>query len=451
MKMPRWSWVVIIVLMIGLAGTTFWGYKEHEDKNAVLIQAENTYQRSFHELTYNIDLLYEKIGTTLAMNSKDSLSPQLVEIWRLTSEAMSNVGQLPLTLLPFNKTEEFLSNIGDFTYRTAARDLDKDPLSDEELKTLKNLYKQSEEIKDELRTVQHAVLDNNLKWMDVQLALATNEEQEDNTIIDGLKTVEKKVEGYSEGNEDASLLGTRNEEHKYLNINADKISEDEAINKSTSLFEVNDERKIDISKSGDGADLPLYSVAYEEGDKNVHLDMSQHGGYPISMLVSRSMGEQTISLHDGLSEAEKYIKDQSFKNMSLFRSSQYDSVGVYSFLYEENSIRMYPDAIEVKVALDDGEILGLSAQNYFMNHKKRDIPKPKITENDAREKVNPNVKIQEKFLAVIDNELGNEVLTYEFLGTMGGKTYRIFINALDGTEERIEKLERKEINFAQSF
>ena len=44
---------------------------------------------------------------------------------RLTSEARSDVGQLPLTLMPFNKTEEFLANIGDFSYRAAIRDLEK--------------------------------------------------------------------------------------------------------------------------------------------------------------------------------------------------------------------------------------------------------------------------------------------------------------------------------------
>src|SRR5699024_4529427 len=146
---------------------------EHQEKNAVLIQAENTYQRAFHELSYHVDLLHDKIGTALAMSSKESLSPQLVEIWRLTSEAHSNVGQLPLSLLPFNKTEEFLSNIGQFTYRTAVRDLEIDPLTDEETKTLENLFDQSEDIKDDLREVQHIVLKNNLRWMDVQLALAS--------------------------------------------------------------------------------------------------------------------------------------------------------------------------------------------------------------------------------------------------------------------------------------
>src|SRR5690625_2806299 len=86
-------WISIVVLSIGIVGTGVWGYQEHQEKNAVLIQAENTYQRAFHELSYHIDLLHDKIGSSLAMNSKDSLSPQLVEIWRLTSEAHSKVSR----------------------------------------------------------------------------------------------------------------------------------------------------------------------------------------------------------------------------------------------------------------------------------------------------------------------------------------------------------------------
>src|SRR5699024_7882282 len=130
----------IIALAVGVAGVSYWGYKEHQEKNALLIHSENNYQRAFHELTYNMDLLHDKIGTSLAMNSQERLSPQFVDIWRLTSEALANVGQLPLTLLPFNKTEEFLSNIGDFTYRTAIRDLSDDPLSNDEIKSLEGLY-----------------------------------------------------------------------------------------------------------------------------------------------------------------------------------------------------------------------------------------------------------------------------------------------------------------------
>src|SRR5699024_4244781 len=103
-------WIMITALSVAVVGTAIWGYQEHQEKNAILIQAENTYQRSFHELSYHMDLLHDKIGSSLAVSSKERLSPQLVEIWRLTSEALANVGQLPLALLPFNKTEEFLSD-----------------------------------------------------------------------------------------------------------------------------------------------------------------------------------------------------------------------------------------------------------------------------------------------------------------------------------------------------
>lgn len=185
--------ILIGILAIGLVGTGIWGYQEHKEKNAILINAENNYQRAFHELTYNIDILHDKIGTTLAMSSKKSLSPTLAEVWRIASEANNDVGQLPLTLMPFNKTEEFLTNIGKFSYNTAVRDLDKDPLTDEEYETLRRLYKQAEEIQHELRQVQSAVLENNLRWMDVEMVLATGKENADNTIIDGFKTVEKKL------------------------------------------------------------------------------------------------------------------------------------------------------------------------------------------------------------------------------------------------------------------
>src|SRR5699024_8656992 len=173
--------IIITVLVIGLVGVGYWGYQEHEEKNALLIHAENNYQRSFHELSYHMDLLHDKIGTSLAMNTDTRLSPQFVDIWRLTSHALQNVGQLPLTLLPFNKTEEFLSNIGDFTYKTSIRNLDDDPLTEEELRQLKSYYTQAADIKDELRRVQHLTLEDNLRWMDVELALATEDEQLDNS------------------------------------------------------------------------------------------------------------------------------------------------------------------------------------------------------------------------------------------------------------------------------
>lgn len=440
-------WIVITVLSIGIIGVGVWGYQEHQEKNSILIQAENDYQRAFHELTYHMDLLHNKIGTSLAMNSPKSISPQLVEIWRITSQASSDVGQLPLALIPFNKTEEFLANIGDFTYKVAVRDLDKEPLSKKETKRLNKLYKQSGDVKKELRKVQHLVLKNNLRWMDVQLALANNDEQSDNTIIDGFKTVEKKVEGYSESNVDTTLIGNSSEEHKYKFLSGSNIGKKEALERSRKLFNVSKDANLKLTKTGKGADIPMYSISYRGEDKNAYMDMTLQGGHPIQLLVNRPVNQNKISLNQGLEKAKAYLADQGFKNMKIFQSDEYSNIGVFSFLYDDDGVRVYSDGIKIKVALDNGDILGFSARNYFMNHDEdRSIPSPKIKMEEAKQEVNPEVKIQENHLSVIDNSMGEEVLTYEFLGVLNNETFRIFINAMDGTEEKIEKLDGTEVN-----
>lgn len=58
--------ILLVVLAIAAVGAGAWGYQEHQEKNAILINAENNYQRAFHDLTYQMNLLHDKIGSTLA-------------------------------------------------------------------------------------------------------------------------------------------------------------------------------------------------------------------------------------------------------------------------------------------------------------------------------------------------------------------------------------------------
>jgi len=436
-----YRWVAIALLAAGISASCFWATSAQKEKNAVSIQAENHYQRAFHELTYNMDLLHEKVGTTLAMNSKERLSPQMLDIWRITSDAQGNLGQLPLALLPFNKTEEFLSKIGDFTYKTAARDLDKTPLTDQETQTLNGLYKQSKDLNNDLRKLQHKVLTENLSWLDADNSLASRNETMDNTIMDGFQTVEKKVTGYDEANTGTSLVNNASKEHSYKHIEGKKISEQQALKKVKRIIKDSDEKSYDIQKSGKGADVAAYNIVYQKGNRHANIDLTQTGGHPINILLDRPVPIKKISLNDGKIKAEKYLKDLEFQNMEAVTTAEYENTGVYTFLYKEDNVRIYSDTVQVKIALDNGEVLGLSARNYFMNHRDRTIKKPEISLEDAKDKVNPNLEIHADYLAVMDNELGKEVLCYEFLGTYQGITYRIFINASDGKEEKVERLE----------
>ncbi|WP_442594583.1 germination protein YpeB [Neobacillus sp. D3-1R] len=438
--------ILIAILSLGVAGTAFWGYQEHREKNAVLLNAENNYQRAFHDLSFQVDLLNDKIGATLAMNSRNSLSPALAEVWRITSEAHSDVGQLPLTLLPFNKTEEFLAKIGDFSYRTAIRDLDKEPLSEKEYAALKTLYKQSGDIQKELRKVQHLVLENNLRWMDVELALATQKESADNTIIDGFKTVEKTVSEYDETDFGPAFTNMQEKDENFQKLQGPMINKGDAAAIAQKYAKFNKNSKVKVVENGEGSDYGFYSVSIQDNKSGLeaNMDITKKGGYPIWFILSRDVKDQKISLNQASNDAIQFLKENGFKDLDLFESSQYDHIGVFTFVAKQKDVRIYPDSIKVKVALDTGDMIGLSASDYLKSHYTRDIPKPSITEKEARTKVNPNLKVQENRLAVILNDLNQEVLCHEFLGTLGDDTYRIYINAETGMEEKVDKLHNAE-------
>ena len=439
--------IIIIVLALTVVGSGFWGYQEHKEKNAVLLHAENNYQRAFHDLNFQIDLLHDKIGSTLAMNSRKSLSPALTDVWRITSEAQNDVGQLPLTLLPFNKTEEFLSNIGDFSYRTAVRDLEKEPLNDKEYKNLESLYKQAGEIQDELRKVQYTAIKNNLRWMDVEMALASNDENTDNTMIDGFKTVEKKVSGYSEANgQNPTMLSTNKKDDIYKNVEGKMISKKEAIAEAKKYAKFSNDVEVKVEENGKGSDYGFYSISLLEKKSNVevNMDITKKGGYPIWYLNNRDVKEKKIDLNQGYTKAVRFLKDHQFDSLDLFESSQYDQIGLYSFVTVVDGVRVYPDAVKVKIALDDGSVIGFSADEYLQAHKLRKIQDAKISQNEAKAEINPKVDIMEQRKAVIINDIGEEVLCYEFLGVINNDTYRIFINANNGQEEKVEKLKNSE-------
>jgi spore germination protein len=438
--------LLITVLSLGVAGTAFWGYQEHREKNAILQNAENNYQRAFHDLAYHVDILHDKIGATLAMNSRSSLSPALAEVWRLTSEAHNDVGQLPLTLLPFNKTEEFLAQIGDFSYQAAIRDLDKEPLNEKEYTALQGLYKQAADIQDELRKVQHLVLKNNLRWMDVELAIATGKQSTDNTIIDGFKTVEKTVEGYSETDFGPAFINMQKKDENFKHLKGEKIKKNEAIKTAKKYAALGENVNVKVEENGKGSDYGFFSVTIQnKKDKlETNMDITKKGGYPIWFLIARDVKNQAISLNDASNKAIQFLKDNGFENLDLFESSQYDNIGVFTFVTNENNIRIYPDAIKVKVALDNGQLIGFSANDYLKSHHTRKLPTPVQTKEQARTKINPNLQVMDDRLVVILNDLNQEVLCYEFMGVLGEDTFRIFINSENGMEEKVEKLKNAE-------
>jgi spore germination protein len=439
--------VLAPILAIGAIGVGMWGYQENQEKNSVLIKAENQYQRAFHNLNYHIDKLQDELGKTIAVNSRQQLTPSLTNVWRLAYSAQSDVGQLPLTLMPFNQTEKFLANVADFSYQTAVRDLQKEPLSNKEYKTLQALYRHSKEIQSQLQTVQTAVLSKQLRWMDVESALSTQERPQDNTIIDGLKVIDKNVEGYKDvdfGSGIGSLNATR--KMKIQAIKGTPITAEEAKRKALAFTRITPEqlKEINVVDNGSGREYESFSVhmVRKADPAPVNVEVAKKGGKVVWVLDERDVhaNVKKLNIEQAKNYADKYLEERNYPSMEAVSYDEYGGLAVFTYVYKQGDIRVYPDMVTVKVALDKGGVPGFQSESYLLNHKARVLPKPKLTEAQARAKVNPSLKIEETRLAVIEDDRGQEVFTYEFYGGLGQDRYRIYINALTGDEVKAEKI-----------
>lgn len=438
----RLSMILFPVMALAFIGTAIWGYQENQEKNAILIKAENQYQRAFHDLSYHVEQLHTELGKTLAANttSNDYYRRGLTNVWRLTSQAQNEINQLPLTLLPFNKTEEFLSNIANFTYRTAVRDLTKKPLTQEEQKTLQSLYEHANEINGELQGVQGKVLSNNLRWMDVETALATEEKQLDNTIVDGFMTVDKKVSEYEEMDWGPSVAANY-QKRSYNALAGMEINADEAKEKAAKFLQLpGGADGLQVTENGAGTEFSSFSVKGKNpySGEDMQVDVSKKGGHIIYYISSRNVGERNVDIKGALDAARDYASGHGYESMVPVNYDDYANVATFTFVRKDGDVVVYPEKIVVKVALDNAEVTGLQAADYIYEHKSRTFPTPALSKEEARKNVNPGLKIESEGLAWIRNDLDDEVLCYEFSGKLNDSMYKMYISAESGLEEKVE-------------
>lgn len=337
------SKIVSMVAVVALVVVGFWGYREHQQKQALLIKAENQYQRAFHDLSSHMDLLQDELGKALAINTNRQLGPCLSNIWRVSYSAQADLGQLPLNLMPFNRTQSFLKDIGDFSYRTAVRDQQQQPLADGEWKTLKSLYAEANSIEQDIQKLQTDVLTKNLRWMDAELALTQTHKKTDNQIVDGFRAVEKKVSDFPEIQSDTlSALKSRNGPH-IANVSGQNVSQEEAARKAAAFLDKPDTNGIKVQKNGKGMQYPSYSVTLQHPNgQNEYMDMTIKGGHVTWFVNNRDVKDAALDLVAGQEKAEKWLSAKGYPNLSMIKSEQHDNSAVYTFVPKQGNVLVYP-------------------------------------------------------------------------------------------------------------
>ena len=155
------------------------------------------------------------------------------------------------------------------------------------------------------------------------------------------------------------------------------------------------------------------------------------------MLDSRPIEVENIAVEDAVRLGMEFLNANGFSGMKESYYEKSDGSVTVNYAYVGQNITMYSDLIKIKVALDNGSIIGFESRGYLMNHTERSLAPIRLSETDARAKISKHLTIDSVSLALIPLESRREVLCYECRGNFDGQNYLIYINAETGKEEKI--------------
>ncbi|MCF6463444.1 germination protein YpeB [Clostridium sp. Cult1] len=445
----RW-WIAPSILGLALIISLVWGYNEYTTKNELGVALENNYQRLFFDVKKHLDNVQVNLSKAMLSNSRDQNVLLLSQIMNEAYFAQDKLGQMPITHAETAKTEKFLNQVADYSYYLIQTHLQGKPVTNEQMASLANLQQNSATFNEELAKLQSELSDKNFLFGSLndrqnKKVQEGNEKVFQTTLVNIEKNMAKTPELIYDGPFSDQMIN-----RKPLGLENKNISKSQAQKIATEFFGANKVNDITVFEEGeDSSEVRIPSYTFNLYPRNtskelaVYMGVSKKGGHVLWMANPRPVAKGKLSIEEAQNKALEYLRQKGFDNMEPNYYLRYDGTVLFNFVYKEQNITIYPDLVKVKVALDNGEIVGFDASTYYLNHHNRNIEEPKLTLEEAREEVKTDFDINSSRLALIPKGK-NEVLCYEFKGNYRGADYIVYINALTGNEEQILQLIKNE-------
>lgn len=439
---------VMVVFGAALILTGFFGYNTYTEKKQYQTFLQNNYQRSFRELVTNVEnikLLLEKAEVSASSLQSNAIMSQT---WMQSYSAAENLGQLPITHVALSKTAKYLNQVSDYSYSLSRINAQNKTISDKDMEQVSKLRGYASELLGELHSMEEDVAQGKIRFGELRKKgkLVLKKASKDAVEV-SFGNMEDKFNNYPSMIYDGPFSDNVIE-GKPKALEGEDISLEKAKEKAKKFVGEDKVGKIVETSSGKGK---IHTFGLEiipkdnDKSKSISIDITKKGGYALWMLNPRDIPEKKLTDQQASDKAQKFLKEQGFGQLTESYFLKNDNTTTITFIgVSKEGVLIYPDLLKVKVALDNGEIVGFDAYQFLMSHRKRDIPKPKLSEAEAKKKVSLRLKIERVKLSIIPLPGDKEQLCYEFKGKYNQSDYFVYINADTGYEENILKIIKDE-------
>ncbi|KAB3529278.1 germination protein YpeB [Alkaliphilus serpentinus] len=428
-----------LVLLLALVIVGVWGFYQYREKIDYHTYLDMQFQREFYEMIGHVENLQVDLSKAMISGSSKDMAKYLSGTYMQAYIAQEKLTQLPFHHATIRKTEEFLSQVGDYCTAMANKALDGYVLSDEEMNTLQELQNYSNNLAQELFEMQQKVVSGGVNFGDLRRVGNRDLEKVSDQMKDmNLINFEERMQDYPELIYDGPFSAHMKDIKPKLT--GEEITEEDAIRIVEETF--GEKADIDTPRIiGDIENTKIHGY-YLRADRNedngeISAAVSKIGGKIIWYLNPRSIGESKLDRERAMDIAEEFLQEQGYKNMVATYAMAAEGEMVINFATKEEDVIIYTDLMKVKVALDNGDVIGFETEGYLVNHHDRNIGEPELTEEEAQERLSSSAEIESTRLAIIPTNGNKEVLCYEFKVQFGEDNFLIYIDADTGDQVRI--------------
>ncbi len=427
--------------VLAVAAVVF-GVYQQKKINAMAITVENNYNRAFHELVDYVDDIDTLLEKSMLVSSPAKMAAISSEIFRQVSAAKGCLSQLPISEVLLENTEKFLSQVGDYTFYLSQNVINNKAVTEGEYKNLSSLSDYASTLNGLLMSMQEEVYNGNLTFSAAEKVskqyLSTVAEAKG--AISDFEGVENEFTDYPALIYDGPFSEHMERLEPIMTDNKEKVTVEDAL-EAAREFLGDRGRNLFSNGESDNNMLPSYSfAAVGEDGREINIAITKTGGLPVYFTDTRIVYEENLTEAQAAVKARDFLYQRGFDSLSESYYERDNGTVTVNFAYTQGGVVCYSDLIKVKVALDNGEVLGVEMHGYLMNHRYRDFPEIKLTADEARAKINSHLNVTAAGMALIPKEGIGERLCYEFKGNHRGRNFIIYINAESGAEEEIMML-----------
>lgn len=425
------------VLLSGALGlfslaALFFGLYHARDAIRAKDALENGYTRRLMESSENLGAISAKLGKVPAAGETHTLILLLSGAETQAESLVSSLSALPLSHAAMADAIVFCNQLSEYTGLMLDKLAGGGTLTAEERQTLQNLCSQCRLLEGQFALARNAMLRNSLRLYG-QENVYYREAAADARPLEAAGSMEYPSMVYDGAFSDARYTGTPKA------LGPKMISPEEA-----EAFAAEFIGASRVAKAEHGADvsgqLACYGVTLTLHDGLVvNAAVTKQGGQMLWMMPEHAEFSPSLTLEECRLSAEHFLAAQGYGPVEISHYQVYDGMAVLNFAALQDGVILYPDLVKVQLRMDTGEVVGLEAHHYLMNHTRRENLEATVSPQEALAKAEGRLENTGVRLCLIPFRQ-TERLCYEVKGEYDGQEYRLYIDANTGEEVEVHMM-----------